>query len=90
MHPINSELYPQLSIFILIGTMVAVAGGTIELLAECKWVPLVPEEGPLGLQLKVCVLKVIFKSVTHCVRIPPHRNSGTVAGSFLLYSKGCH
>ena len=40
--------------------MVAVAGGTIELWAECKWLPLVPEEGILGLQLRVCVLKVIL------------------------------
>lgn len=35
--------------------MVAVAGGTIDLWAEYKWVPLVPEEGLLGLQLRVCV-----------------------------------
>lgn len=70
--------------------MVAVAGGTIDLWAEYKWVPLVPEEGLLGLQLRVCVLKVIFKSLTHCVRIPPHGNSETVAGSFLLYSIGSH
>lgn len=61
MHPNNSELYFFASALNFHFNMVAVAGGTIELWAECKWVPLVPEEGPLGLQLRVCVLKVIFK-----------------------------
>lgn len=38
--------------------------------------PLVPKEGLPGLQLGACILKVIFEFVTHCVRIPPHRNCG--------------